>query len=161
MVILLLLVVAAGVFYENARFDAFIKGQINIDHARIDANGLTLAQAERDIARVLSTDRADIAALQQKVAALQAQDAQLEAQIAALQAALGSQAQPPSISGNGGTAPPTSPGRPSSKPTPTPHPPHVPATPVATPVCISVVCLGPQQQGAQRHCIHRCTENLP
>lgn len=132
MLVLLLLVLIAGLAYENARFDAFIKGKINADGIQITANGLTLAQAEKDIAQVLGSDRADITALQQKVAALQAQDAQLEQEIAALQAALGGQAPSPTASGNGVTAPPTASPRQSSKPTPTPHP-HNPATPGPTP----------------------------
>ena len=139
MVLLLLVVVFAGLWYENARFDAFIKGQINIDHARIDANGLTLAQAEADIARELNTDRADITALQQKVAALEAQDAQLEQEIAALQAALGGQSPPPSGSGSG-PAPTASP-----RPTPTP------------PVCVSIVCLGRPPHAAS--CAHASTRH--
>lgn len=148
MVILLLLVLVAGLAYENARFDAFIQGKINIDRAEIASNGLTLAQAEQDFARDLGTDRANIAALQQKVAALQAQDAQLEAQIAALQAALGEQAQSPSPSGNGGTAAPTSSPRPSS--TPTVHP-----TP--TPCLLAIICLGSPHAAAQcSHAHHHC-----
>ena len=152
MLLLFLLVVGAGVIYDHARFDALLQGKLNIDHAQINANGLTLAQAEADIARVLNTDRADITALQQKVAALQAQDAQLQQEIAALQVALGSQASTPSGSAPGPTAAPTTSPLPSSKPTPPPHPNHQ-AGSVPTPVvCISILCLGAQPNAAA--CTH-------
>lgn len=132
----LVIVAVAGGFYDNARVnqeqartDAILQGKINIATAEINANGQTLAQAERELSVVLRTDRADIDALKAEVAALQAQDAQLEQQIAALQTALGSQ---PSGSGPAPTP------RPPSKPTPTPRPNR--QAPV---VCVSLVCLGP------------------
>ena len=153
MLALLLLVVLAGEFYDHARVDAILQGRLNLAQAQIAANGLTVAQAEYQLDRVLDGDRADITALQHEVATLRAQDAQLEQQITALQAALGVQAQSPSALGSGppGATPATRPSSP-SHPTSTP-----PVTQQPSPTCLlGIICTGAVQSATHAQNDHQC-----